>query len=247
MITAILVEDEAHSRKTLSNFLAKYCKQVRLLHSAVNVADAVQSISEHKPDLVFMDIDLPDGTGFEVLDQIPKPWPKIIFVTAYNQYAVKAFQISAIDYLLKPVDPELLIKAVEKAFVSDTTFDQQDKKVEAFIENRKTGRLSKMALPTQHGVQLVRINEIVRFEADGNYTKIYLKDKSKHMVSRKIKEFEFMLAELPFFRVHQSHIVNLEMIDRYIKGEGGTVILDDGSQIEVARRRKEEFLKRIIG
>ncbi len=158
MITAIIVEDEAHSRKTLSNFLTKYCKQVRLLHNAINVADAVQSIAEHKPELVFMDIDLPDGTGFEVLDQIPKPWPRIIFVTAYNQYAVKAFQISAIDYLLKPVDPDLLIKAVEKASDSEDALDQQTKKVEAFVENRKTGRLSKMALPTQHGVQLVRID-----------------------------------------------------------------------------------------
>ncbi len=247
MLKSIIVEDEPHSQKTLANFIRKYCHQVELLTIAASVSEAIEKINQQKPDLVFMDIDLPDGTGFEVLNQLDEPWPRVIFVTAYNQYAVKAFQISAIDYLLKPIDPELLIKAIEKVEQSDEDAkEQQSKKVAVFNENRLAGKLNKMALPTQNGVQLVHIDEIVRMEADGNYTTVFLKDKSKYMVSRKIKEFENLLETMHFFRIHQSHIVNLLLIDRYVKGEGGTVILEDGTQLEVARRRKEAFLKRIM-
>jgi len=246
MLRSIIVEDEPHSQKTLANFINKYCPQLEIVSIAATVNEGTEQINQLKPDLVFMDIDLPDGTGFEIISQLHEPWPRIIFVTAYNQYAVKAFQISAIDYLLKPVDPELLIKAVEKVLQTEDEQQQQSKKVAVFNENRISGKLNKMALPTQNGVQLVHINEIVRMEADGNYTTVFLKDKSKFMVSRKIKEFENLLETMHFFRIHQSHIVNLLLIDRYIKGEGGTVILEDGTQLEVARRRKEAFLKRIM-
>lgn len=246
MLRSIIVEDEPHSQKTLANFINKYCPQLEIVSVAATVNEGIEQINQLKPDLVFMDIDLPDGTGFEIISQLHEPWPRIIFVTAYNQYAVKAFQISAIDYLLKPVDPELLIKAVEKVLQTEDEQQQQSKKVAVFNENRISGKLNKMALPTQNGVQLVHINEIVRMEADGNYTTVFLKDKSKFMVSRKIKEFENLLETMHFFRIHQSHIVNLLLIDRYIKGEGGTVILEDGTQLEVARRRKEAFLKRIM-
>lgn len=247
MLKSIIVEDEPHSQKTLANFIRKYCHQVELLTIAASVSEAIEKINQQKPDLVFMDIDLPDGTGFEILNQLDEPWPRVIFVTAYNQYAVKAFQISAIDYLLKPIDPELLVKAIEKVEQSDEDAkEQQSKKVAVFNENRLAGKLNKMALPTQNGVQLVRIDEIVRLEADGNYTTVFLKNNSKHLVSRKIKDFENLLEAMHFFRIHQSHIVNLLLIDRYIKGEGGTVILEDGTQLEVARRRKEAFLKRIM-
>jgi len=245
MIRSIIIEDEQHSQKTLANFLGKYCTQVELVAIAATVKSAVEEINKHKPDLIFLDIDLPDGTGFEMLTQLPQPWPRIIFVTAYNQYAVKAFQISAIDYILKPVDPELLIKAIEKVQQYAESPESQSKKIAALTENTLTGKLNKMALPTQQGIQLVKIDEIVRFEADGNYTTIFLMNKSKHLVSKKIKEFEGMLENTYFFRIHQSHIVNLQLIDRYIKGEGGTVILEDGTQLEVARRRKDDFLKRI--
>ena len=246
MLKSIIVEDEPHSQKTLANFIRKYCPQLKLVAIAATVSEGIEQINQQKPDLVFMDIDLPDGTGFEIINQLHEPWPSIIFVTAYNQYAVKAFQVSAIDYLLKPVDPELLIKAVEKVQQTENDQQQQSKKVAVFNENRISGKLNKMALPTQHGVQLVHIDEIIRLEADGNYTTVFLKDKSKYMVSRKIKEFETLLESMHFFRIHQSHIVNLLLIDRYVKGEGGTVILEDGTQLEVARRRKEAFLKRIM-
>jgi len=245
MIRSIIIEDEPHSQKTLANFLKKYCTQVELITIAATVKSAVEEINKHKPDLIFLDIDLPDGTGFEMLTQLLQPWPHIIFVTAYNQYAVKAFQICAIDYILKPVDPELLIKAIEKVQHHAEPPESQFKRIAALTENTLTGKLNKIALPTQQGIQLVKIDEIVRLEADGNYTTIFLTNKSKHLVSKKIKEFEEMLKNTHFFRIHQSHIVNLQLIDRYLKGEGGTVILEDGTQLEVARRRKDDFLKRI--
>ncbi|MBZ0243709.1 MAG: LytTR family DNA-binding domain-containing protein, partial [Bacteroidales bacterium] len=202
MIRSIIVEDEPHSQKTLTNFLKKYCAQVELITIAATVKSAVEEINKHKPDLIFLDIDLPDGTGFEMLTQLLQPWPRVIFVTAYNQYAVKAFQISAIDYILKPVDPELLIKAVEKVQHNAEPSESQSKKIAALTENTLSGKLNKMALPTQQGIQLVKIDEIVRFEADGNYTTIFLTNKSKHLVSKKIKEFEGMLENTHFFRIH---------------------------------------------
>lgn len=243
---ALIIEDEAHSSKTLLNFLSKYCPSIEVAGVASNVETAVQAISEYNPELLFLDIDLPDGSGFDVLDSLEIPWPKVIFVTAYNQYAIKAFQISAVDYLLKPVDPELLMKAVEKAVEQPDSAELENKKMDVLRENRRSGNLNRMALPTQNGVQLVKTDQIVRLEADGNYTTVYLQDKTRVVVSRKIKDFEAWLEDLPFFRIHQSHIVNLQMIDRYIKGEGGTVIMEDGSQLEVARRRKDDFLKRIM-
>lgn len=246
MIRSLIIEDELHSQKTLANFIKKYCAQVEIISSATTIKSAIAQINQLRPELIFLDIDLPDGTGFEVLEQIEKPWPRIIFVTAYNQYAVKAFQISAVDYLLKPVDPELLVKAIEKVSHTEEFPEQQTKKLSVLNENRLAGTLNKMALPTQNGIQLVKVDDVVRLEADGNYTTIFLKDKSKILVSKKIKEFEIWLEASHFFRIHQSHIVNLELIDRYIKGEGGTVVLEDGTQLEVARRRKEDFLKRIM-
>lgn len=241
----VIVEDEEHSKKTLVSFLSKYCPAIQIQGVATTISEALVSIKTLQPELLFLDIDLPDGTSFEMLDMLPKPWPKIIFVTAYNQYAVKAFQISAMDYLLKPLDPQLLMEAVEKVVKMKDYPEHQVEKMKAFTENQKLGKLNKIAIPTLQGIQLLRIEEIIRLEADGNYTTIFLKDKTKYVVSRKIKEFEMMLEDMPFFRLHQSHIVNLQMIDRYIKGEGGTVILEDGTQIEVARRRKDAFLQQI--
>ena len=245
MITAVIIEDEIRSRKILINSLANYCEEVNVIGHAATVMDGLYLIKEKKPDLVFMDIDLPDGSGFEILENLPKPRPKVIFVTAYNQYAVNAFQISAIDYLLKPVDPELLQKAVEKVAQADEPEDQQEKKIIAFSENRHSGKLKKMVVPTMHGLQLIRTEDIVRLLADGNYTTIFLKNKKTILVSKKIKDYEAILDTLGFFRVHQSHIINLDLVERYVKGEGGTVILEDGSEVEVARRRKEAFLSRI--
>jgi two-component system LytT family response regulator len=242
---AVIIEDEIRSRKILQNSLSNYCKEIEIIGYAETVEKGTEVITTLSPELVFLDIDLPDGSGFEILEQLPKPWPKIIFVTAYNEYAVSAFRISAIDYLLKPVDPELLQSAVQKAIAISEPEEQQEKKIQTFKDNRTSGKLNKMVLPTLSGLQLIRTEEIIRLQSDGNYTTFFLKNKSSIIVSKPIRDYENMLESLGFFRVHQSHIINLEWVDRYIKGDGGTVIMEDGSEVEVARRRKEAFLHRL--
>jgi two-component system LytT family response regulator len=239
-----IVEDEEHSKKTLINFLTKYVKEVEIVGSAGLVSEAIDEINKLKPELVFLDIDLPDGNGFEVLNGITNPSPKVIFVTAYNQYAVKAFQVSAIDYLLKPVDPMLLKTAVQKAIDSELSTEDFKTRKEILQTNR-TGGLQKLALPTQQGIQMVKINDIIRIEADGNYAKIYLVNAESVFVSKQLKVFENWLEGLSFFRVHHSHIINLNYLQKYIKGDGGSVIMDNGHEVEVSRRRKDEFLKMI--
>lgn len=239
-----IVEDEMHSRKTLTNFLTKYHNQCTVEGWAETVSNAIEKIEKAKPDLLFLDIDLPDGNGFEILNHIPQPWPAIIFVTAYNQYAVKAFQVSAIDYLLKPIDPELLKKAIDKVTGITTSQSDNAKRSEAFSSNAGS-KLNKLALPTLNGIHLVKIDEVIRIEADGNYSKIFLENGENILVSKSLKTFDTWLEGLSFFRVHHSHIINLNFLHRYIKGEGGTAILENGDEIEVSRRRKEEFLIRI--
>lgn len=247
MIKSVIIEDEIRSRKILENSLKNYCENVEVSGFAETVASGIETIRNIKPDLVFLDIDLPDGSGFEILDQLEKPWPDIIFVTAYNEFAVNAFRISAIDYLLKPVDPEQLQAAVEKASNNSDSEDQQFKKIETFKENNVSGRLNKMVLPTFNGLQFVRTDQIVRLKADGNYTTFYLVDGNKFLVSKPIREYEALLENLGFYRVHQSSIVNLNLIEKYIRGEGGIIVMEDGSEVEVARRRKEGFLLRLSG
>lgn len=239
-----IVEDEEHSRKTLINFLNKYVNGIEIIGLSGLVSESIEQINKKKPELIFLDIDLPDGNGFEVLDNIEDLLPKVIFVTAYNQYAVKAFQVSAIDYLLKPIDPLLLKKAVEKARKDDVS--ASDIKTGKEVLNANRGEvLKKLALPTQQGIQMIKIVDIIRIEADGNYARIFLKNKESIFVSKKLKVFERWLEGMSFYRVHHSHIINLNFLEKYIKGEGGTVILDNGHHVEVSRRRKDEFLKLI--
>lgn len=246
MKRAVIIEDEVRSRKMLENSLRNYCPQIEVAGFAETVLEGVKVISERQPDLLFMDIDLPDGSGFDILQQLPRPWPGIIFVTAYNEYAIHALRISAVDYLLKPVDPEQLKLAVAKAVSGDESAEMQEQKVQTFTENQHAGRLNKMVLPTGTGLRFVHIKDIVRLQAEGNYTTFFLAGKSSIIVSRPIKEYEATLESAGFFRVHQSHIINLNLIDRYLKGEGGTVVMEDGTEIEVARRRKEAFLLRLM-
>jgi len=242
-MTVFIVEDEEHSKKTLVNFLTKYVPEASIVGSASLVSQAIIEINSRKPDLIFLDVDLPDGNGFEILDGLTDPVPGVIFVTAYNQYAVRAFQVSAIDYLLKPVDPLLLKKSILKA-MSETTSDELKTKKEVLQTNRYDG-LKKLALPTQQGVYMVKIADILRIEADGNYAKIFLISGETVFVSKQLKLFEEWLEGMGFFRVHHSHIINLNFLRKYIKGEGGSVVMDNGHEVEVSRRRKDDFLKAI--
>lgn len=243
MLRAVIIDDETRSRSTLLNLLKKYCDNITVVSEANSVKTGLRTISQFKPDVVFLDIQLSDGTGFDILEQLQIIDFRIIFVTAYNQYALRAFKFSTVDYLLKPIDPDQLIDAVEQLKV-DFTYESINKKLEVLIGNRNS--FEKIALPCIDGIRFESIKDIVRCESESNYTIIHLNTEESIMVTRTLKEYEEMLSSLNFFRVHQSHLINMGYVKKYVKGEGGSVIMEDGTEVEVARRRKEGFLTALL-
>ena len=243
MIRAIVIDDELESRNTIFNILNNFCDNVSVVGQAENVADGIKIISNEKPDVIFLDIQMPDGSGFDLLEKITPIDFQVIFVTAYDQYALKAIKFSALDYILKPVDPQQLIDAVNKIKEPGADIGAITKKITTLLRN-KNG-FERITLPTFEGFRFINLKDIVRCEADNNYTNFYLNSGEKILVTKTLKEYDECLSGLDFVRVHQSHLVNIKFVDRYIKGDGGTIVMVDGSQVDVSRRRKEEFLERM--
>ncbi len=245
MITAIIIDDEAKGRLALREKLLAYCPQIKLLAEATNGQEALMLIQHHKPQLIFLDIEMPRMNGFEMLNELREKNFHIIFTTAYDQYAIKAIKYAAFDYLLKPIDIEELKTAIEKIDAKEN--NQTKKQVELLQQNMQHPKkqLNKLAIPTLEGLLFFDINDIIHLEANSNYTFIYFSDKSKITASKTLKEFEDILPESIFFRTHHSHLINLNYIKRYIKGDGGQIELQNGNYVDVSRRKKEEFLKAI--
>jgi two-component system, LytTR family, response regulator len=245
MITAIIIDDEAKGRLALREKLLAYCPQIKLLAEATNGQEAILLIQHHKPQLIFLDIEMPRMNGFEMLNELHEKKFHIIFTTAYDQYAIKAIKYAAFDYLLKPIDIEELKTAIEKIDLKET--NQTKNQVELLKQNMQHPKkqLNKLAIPTLDGLLFFDINDIIHLEANSNYTFIYFADKSKITASKTLKEFEELLPEDIFFRTHHSHLINLNYIKRYIKGDGGQIELQNGVYVDVSRRKKEEFLKAI--
>lgn len=245
MVTAIIVDDEPYSCESLATLLERYCPDVKLLDICYSGADALKSIQEQAPTLLFLDIEMPGMNGFEMLQQLPEINFSVIFTTSYDQYAIKAIKFSALDYLLKPVDREELQKAVQKAAQRNQhLFPQQ---LGMLLEKLKYPAIpvNKIAIPTMEGFQLLAADTIISCESDGNYTWLLLKNKRKVVASRTLKEMEEILEGYPFARVHHSHLININEVEKYIKGEGGYLIMSDGSNINVSRSRKELLLKKL--
>jgi two-component system LytT family response regulator len=245
MISAIVIDDESKGRLALREKLSAYCPQITVLAEATNGQEALILIQQHKPQLIFLDIEMPRMNGFEMLNELPEKNFHIIFTTAYDQYAIKAIKYAAFDYLLKPIDIEELRTAISKI---DTRENSETKKqVELLSQNMQQPKkqLSKLAIPTLDGLLFYNISDIIHLEANSNYTNIYLINKIKITASKTLKEFEELLPEDIFFRTHHSHLINLNYIKRYIKGDGGQIELQNGSVVDVSRRKKEEFLKAI--
>jgi two-component system LytT family response regulator len=244
MIKAILIDDEQHCRETLSIQLDRYCPEVQLLAACGSAAQGLQAIANHHPEVVFLDVEMPHMNGFEMLQQLDKITFEVIFTTGYDSYAIKAIRFSALDYLLKPVDKDELKKAVAK--ISAKKAHSMTQQFDILLEKlgNKQTTLQKIALPTQDGFELLPVHNIISCESDSNYTNVYLKNGRKILVSRTLKEIEELLEGHCFLRVHHSHVVNLEEVARYIRGEGGYVIMSDNSTINVSRSRKEALLKR---
>jgi two-component system, LytTR family, response regulator len=247
MIRTVLVDDEIDSNEVLQTLLKAACPNVSIVGKADGVAKAIQIIQTTQPDLVFLDIEMTQGNAFDLLNQLQPIAFRVIFVTAFDNYALRAFKYSAVDYLLKPVDIDDLRKAVEKVTTQLQAINVKGQ-VQTIIENFGSIQLSqqKMALPTLTGLEFVTIRDIIRLEAKGNYTMVFLSDRRQIMVARNIKDYEGLLPELFFYRVHKSHIINLQKIQKYQKGRGGYIIMEDGSSIEVASRRREEFFQRLL-
>lgn len=247
MITAIIIDDEQHCINRLEKLLAEYCSnEVELVGSFNTIEEGLQAVKQLKPKLVFLDVEIYDKTGFDFLKQLPEVDFEVIFTTAYDKYAVQAFKFSALDYLLKPVDADELQHAINKL---NQKFSQEElsQKFDTLFHNLKNiqGSSKKICVPVVSGLVFIQVSDIVHCESNVNYTTFFLKDKQKLLVAKTLKEFEEMLSGYNFYRVHNSHLINLAYIKNYNKGKGGSVLMEDGSEIEVSTRRKEDFLKRL--
>ena len=243
MLTAIIIDDEAKGRIVLKQKLETYCAVVQIVAEAADGIEALKLIETHKPQLIFLDIEMPRMNGFEMLNSIKDKDFHIIFTTAYDQYAIKAIKYSAFDYLLKPIDIDELKAAVLK--IETLKKSSTSKQFEMLQQNmlEPKNKFSKLAIASVEGLQFYNINDIVHLEANSNYTDIYLVNKIKVTASKTLKEFEDLLPSSFFFRTHHSHLINLNFIKRYIKGDGGKIELQNGNYVDVSRRKKEEFLK----
>jgi len=244
MINAILVDDELHCLETLSILLKEYCPDVKVAEQCSSAQAALDAIEKLKPSVLFLDIEMPGMNGFELLEKIDNINFPIIFTTSYNQYAIKAIRFSALDYLLKPIDSEDLVVAVNKVMrITHPPSSEQLNMLMNIIQNKGIG-FSKVAVPTAEGFELIHANEIVYCEADDNYTYFFLKNKSKIVACRTLKEVEEQLESFSsFVRVHHSYIVNLNEVSKYVRGEGGYLLMSTGSTVNVSRSRKEALLK----
>jgi two-component system LytT family response regulator len=240
MFKAIIVDDENKGRRSLERLLELLKAPIEIIDTAANVSEAVHKIDSLKPNLVFMDIMLQKGTGFDVLEKISFKNFHLIFVTAFDQYALKAFRYSAIDYLTKPLDPDLLEESINR-LVESKPSDELSTKLEALKDNHKS--LEKLALHDAQGIQLVKVNEVLFCKSSNNYTEFHLANQKPILVSRTLKEFDELLSGNGFFRVHQSYLINLNRVSQYLKQDGGYVKMEDGTLIGVSRRKKEELLK----
>jgi two-component system, LytTR family, response regulator len=243
MLNTIIVDDEVSGVEALEMLLERYCPAVKVMETAHSIDEAEKKISELLPDLVFLDIEMPFGSGFDLLGRLKNIRFEVIFTTAYSKYAIKAFKHSAIDYLLKPIDPEELIASVKRCEEKKSRETPDLKKIENLFRTlSQTGKINKMPVHTQEGIIYLEAEKVLRLEADRNYTTVYLTDGRKFISSRTLKEYEDILTLSEFFRIHKSNIVNLNYVKQYNKGEGGEVLMTDGSLLEVSRYKKAELL-----
>jgi len=245
MQKAIIIDDEAKGRLALKEKLKQYCPGIDVIAEAANGKEGIEVIEKLHPNIIFLDIEMPVMNGFEMLNNISHQNFHIIFTTAYDQYAIKAIKYAAFDYLLKPIDIEELKTAISRTMACET--DQTKKQIELLKQNNlhPKKQLNKLAVPTLDGLLFYEINDIIHLEANSNYTQIYFNNQSKILASKTLKDFEELLPEEKFFRVHHSHLINLNYIKKYIRGDGGQIELQNGTYVDVSRRKKEEFLKAI--
>jgi two-component system, LytTR family, response regulator len=246
MITALLIDDDNHLRQGMKAMMQRYDSEIVIVGEADSVKTGVLALQKYQPQVVFLDIHLADGTGFDILEQIAKNDQKtnihIVFITAHEQYALKAFKFSALDFLLKPVDPEELQKTITKiktALQKNNSFEH----IDLLLENirKKVDNYKRIALSDTDGIHLFEISDIIRCESKDNYTEFFIKNHKPLLISKTLKEYEELLTEHGFERIHQSHLINLAYLKSYIKTDGGYVIMADNTKISIAQRKRERL------
>lgn len=239
MIKTVIIDDEARARDTIRGILGLSQEDIELVGEAASVSEAYELISRKKPEIVFLDINLPDGTGFDLLKKFRKIFFSIIFITAHEEYAITAFKYSAVDYIMKPVHAGELLNAISRA--AEAIHEEETGiRLRALLSNIES--LKKLVLRTAESIHIINVKDIIRCESDVNYTLFFLANKEKLLVSKTLKEYAELLEGNGFFRPHQSHLVNITHILRFDKADGGTLVLDDGSEIPVSSRKKDSLL-----
>ncbi|MCU0345732.1 MAG: LytTR family DNA-binding domain-containing protein [Saprospiraceae bacterium] len=235
-----IVDDETPARQSLTTMLTTFRPDCRLVGEANCVSTGIQLLRLAKPDIVLLDINLTDGSAFDLLDAFPNAGFKVVFTTAYDEFSLKAFRYNALDYLLKPILPRDLVASIDRA--TQRPLAEQSPKLVNLRNEAPNHQLSRLALHSADGLVFLRLDHIIRLEADSNYTTFHCSNHERHTVIRPLKEFEELLPETRFFRIHQSHLINFDFVKKVLKKDGGFVVMADGSQLPMARRRKDEFM-----
>ncbi len=245
MLKVVIVEDELHSRETLKNLVNDYCEDVEIVALAGAVQEGIKAIQSYQPDLVFLDIEMPSGTGFDLLEKIQSFNFEVIFTTAFEHYALKAIKFSAIDYLLKPIDIEELQAAILK--VKEKKHSIQNKKLETLLGNMqvKSNREQTISLSTSEGFEFIPVADILFCEANGSYTNFHLKASKTLLVSKHLKEYENLLSEHNFMRVHNSYLINLLEVKKYVKADGGFIVMKNDATVNISNKKKDDFLQQM--
>jgi two-component system LytT family response regulator len=242
-LKTVIIDDEQDAVDFISTIIAEYCPSLDPVGKAFNVIQGTKVIKENKPDLVFLDVEMPNGTGFDLLAQFPEKEFDVIFITAFNHYAIKAIKFSAVDYILKPININEFIEAVSKVVKkrSQRSSDNNDG-LKILMENLRSPMPSRLAIPTSDGMEYLNPKEIIRIEADRSYSWFYLNGNRKILVSKHLKEFQELLGDRNFFRSHNSHLINLKFVKKFIRKEGGYIEMNDNSMIPISRSKKDIFL-----
>lgn len=234
-VTAVIIEDVAAARENLAGMLETYCPEIRLVGSAESVVEGLKLITQNQPDILFLDIELGEETAFDLLDILPDHQSQVIFTTGSQEYALKAFRYAAIDYLLKPIDPDELVEAVAKHYREKGPSKEQ---LQLLTGKANTGKVpSRIALKTLESIYIIDIPDIQRCEADGNYTKFFIDGRAPILVTKTLKEYDKLLEPAGFLRVHQSHLVNFSRVSEFVKIDGGYLVMKDGAKVPVSTRR----------
>lgn len=246
MITAVLIDDDVNLREGMKGLLALYAPDIKIIGEADSVASGVNTLTKFDPQVVFLDIQMNDGTGFDMLEKLSeingKVTSHIVFITAYEHYAIKAFRFSALDFLLKPVSPDDLEKVIDK-IRNVLEKDNDYSHIDLLLENirKKADNFKRIALSNSDGIHLLDISDIIRCESDDNYTKFFIKNRKPILISKTLKEYEELLTEHDFVRIHQSHLINLAYVKSYVKKDNGFVLMNDDSQLPISQRKREQL------